>query len=89
MIVDAFNNPTGSLVKKDEELASVFIPESLIEQRNYITWIIGGGLGAPDRVLQTRNPLQYVWSRQQFIENLQKLGMGDSQIEEVERAPAR
>ena len=84
-IVDAFNNPTGSLVKKDEVLASVFIPETLIEQRNYITWILGGGLGGSDRVLQTRNPLQYVWSRQQFIENLQKLGMGDSQIEEVAR----
>jgi membrane fusion protein, copper/silver efflux system len=84
-IVDAFNNPTGSLVKKDEVLASVFIPESLIEQRNYITWIQGGGLGGTDRVLQTRNPLQYVWSRQQFIENLQKLGMGDPQIEEIAR----
>jgi len=84
-IVDAFNNPTGSLVKKDEVLASVFIPESLIEQRNYITWLLGGGLGGTDRVLQTRNPLQYVWSKQQFIENLQKLGMGDSQIEEVAR----
>ena len=84
-IVDAFNNPTGSLVKKDEVLASVFIPEILIEQRNYITWLIGGGLGGSDRVLQTRNPLQYVWSKQQFIENLQKLGMGDSQIEEVAR----
>jgi membrane fusion protein, copper/silver efflux system len=84
-IVNAFNNPTGSLVKKDDLLASVFIPETLIEQRNYITWLVGGGLGAPDRVLQTRNPLQYVWSKQQFIENLQKLGMGDSQIEEIER----
>jgi multidrug efflux pump subunit AcrA (membrane-fusion protein)/YHS domain-containing protein len=84
-IVKTFNNPTGSLVKKDDVLASVFIPELLLEQRNYITWIVGGGLGASDRILQTRNPLQYVWAKQQFIENLQKLGMGDAQIEEVER----
>ena len=83
-IVDAYNNPTGSLVKKDEVLASMFIPGILTEQRGYINWLMG-----QDRLSPTRNPQQtVVLANQQYTENLKKLGMGDLQIEEIARTRA-
>ncbi len=81
-ILEAFNNPTGTLVKKDEVLASVYVPEILTAERNYLVWLL-----AQDRALLSKNPQQASqWDKkQQYVETLQKLGMGDIQIEEITR----
>jgi Cu(I)/Ag(I) efflux system membrane fusion protein len=80
-IVDAFNNPTGSLVKKDEVLATVFIPEILTEEIGFLNWLITQG-----RFSQTQHSTQTVeLARQQYVGNLKKLGMDDLQIEELTR----
>ncbi len=76
-IVDAFNNPTGSLVKKDEVLASAFIPEIVAQEIGLIRQI---------PFSQTQNATQVaVWTKQQYVESLKKMGMDNSQIEEIER----
>ena len=79
-IVETFTNPMGSLVKKDEVLASVFIPGILTEQRAYINWLL-----QQDLLSKTRNPLQTAVGNQRFTENLKNLGMGDLQIQEIAR----
>ena len=80
-IVNALNNPTGSLVKKDEVLASVSIPDILTEEIGFLNWLITQG-----RFSQTQQSTQTVeLARQQYVANLKKLGMDDLQIEELTR----
>jgi len=81
-IVNTFNNPTGSLVKKEEGLVSVYIPELVTEQIGYLNWLIGQGAFSA----QTRYSTQAVeLARQQYFENLRKLGLDQLQIEELTR----
>jgi RND family efflux transporter MFP subunit len=76
-IVDAFNNPTGSLVKKDEVLASVYIPELVAQEIGFLRQV---------PFSQAQNTTQVaVWTKQQYAESLKRLGMDNSQIEEIER----
>jgi membrane fusion protein, copper/silver efflux system len=80
-IVDTFNNPTGTLVKKGEVLASFFSPEVLAAERTYLNWLIGQDRLSPTRKIQQAE----LWAKQQYVENLLKLGMEEPQVEEIAR----
>ncbi len=78
-------NTVGSLVRKDEPLASFYSPEFLPAQQAYLY-----ALGALDRWEATgkETPQQIALTKaniQQAVDSLRNLGMGDLQIEEVQR----
>ncbi len=80
-----FSNTTGSLVKKDEPLASFYSPEFRSAQQAYIF-----GLGAKDRFQEqgADTPGQAQASKytvDQYVDTLRNLGMGDLQIQEIAR----
>jgi membrane fusion protein, copper/silver efflux system len=84
-ILQTFSNSTGTLVQKNEVLASFYAPELVTNQKLYLNWLAG-----LDRLRTTRSDspdrgalATYVQGYP--IENLQKLGMGDLQIEEIVR----
>ena len=80
-IVKALNNPTGSLVKKDEILVSAYVPEIISQEIGFLNWLLTQG-----RFSGTLNTTQTVeLSRKQYVETLKKLGMDELQVKEVER----
>ena len=81
-IVNAPDNPTGSLVKKDEVLATFFGPELATTLRQYINWL--AGLNRQQKSNRW-DPVDQIGltAKLQYIETLQKLGMGTLQIEEI------
>jgi len=81
----AFNNSTGSLVEKDEPLASYYSPEFLSAEHAYLY-----ALGAMDRFAadEAETPGQILLTKaniQQYTDTLQNLGMGELQIQELTR----
>jgi membrane fusion protein, copper/silver efflux system len=84
-IKEIYNNSTGSVVKKDEPLATFYSPEFLGSQQAYLY-----ALGALDRFQATgkETPEQIDLTRkniQQYVDSLRNLGMGELQIKEMER----
>lgn len=85
-ILDAYENSTWSLVKKDQILASFYSPEFLSAQQAFIY-----ALGSFDR-FQTNSkepPQQKTLTErniQQYKDTLHNLGMSDVQIDEVAKA---
>jgi RND family efflux transporter MFP subunit len=79
---------TGSLVRKDEALAAFYSSEFLPVQTTYIYTLSSNDrvgtqdLSLPGREAQLR---QFENSLQQLRDNLRNLGMGDPQIEEINR----
>jgi membrane fusion protein, copper/silver efflux system len=82
-ILETFSNPTGTQVKKSEVLASFYTPELINYQRVYLTWLTGLDRSRPLRKETTDKT--GLTAKLQYIENLQKLGMDDLQIEEIAR----
>jgi membrane fusion protein, copper/silver efflux system len=79
------NNSTGSVVKKDEILATFYSPEFLGSQQAYIY-----SLGALDRFQASgQEPSSQIEgtkrSIQQYVDSLHNLGMSDLQIRELEK----
>jgi len=81
----------GSLVKKDEVLATFYSPTFLDAQQSYI-YALGavdrGQLGKRLELGRKDAPAQIALDQltvQRFIDNLRGLGMGDVQIEEIGR----
>jgi membrane fusion protein, copper/silver efflux system len=88
-IRDTYNNSTGTLVKKDEPLASFYSPEFLSAQQAYFY-----ALNSLDRFQASDNetPGQISQTKaniQQYSDALRNLGMGDKQIEEIARTRKR
>jgi RND family efflux transporter MFP subunit len=84
-IKETYNNSTGSVVKKDETLATFYSPEFLGAQQAYMY-----ALSALDRFQATgkETPEQIQLTRrniQQYADSLRNLGMGELQIKEMER----
>ena len=84
-IRETYNNSTGSVVKKDETLATFYSPEFLGPQQAYIY-----ALSALDRFQATgkETPAQIERTKrnmQQYVDSLRNLGMSDLQIKEMER----
>jgi RND family efflux transporter MFP subunit len=84
-IKETHNNSTGSVVKKDETLATFYSPEFLGAQQAYMY-----ALAALDRFQATgkETPEQIELTRkniQQYVDSLRNLGMGELQIKEMER----
>lgn len=83
------NNPTGTLVKKDEPLVTFYSPEFLSAQQAFIVSL---GAIARQKPEEDRISGQTTLSRisnQQYAEALQNLGMSEKQIEEVARTRQR
>ena len=80
-----FDNATGSLVKKDEILASFYSPDFLGAQQAYIFAV--GSLGRYQSTgKETSGQISLTRANiQQYKDSLRTLGMGDRQIEEVGR----
>ena len=80
-----FDNSTGSLVKKDELLATFYSPDFLGAQQAYIFALSSldrfqaSGKEPPQQITLTRANIQ------QYKDSLRNLGMGDLQIEEIGR----
>jgi Cu(I)/Ag(I) efflux system membrane fusion protein len=80
-----FDNSTGSLVKKDEILASFYSPDFLGAQQAFIFALSSldryqvSGREKPEQITLTRTNIQ------QYKDALSNLGMGDPQIEEIGR----
>jgi len=88
-IRQTYNNPTGTLVKKDERLATFYSPEFLSAQQAYIVSL---GAIARQKAEGERVSAQTTLSRvsnQQYAEALQNLGMSEKQIEEIARTGQR
>jgi membrane fusion protein, copper/silver efflux system len=88
-IRDTYNNSTGTLVKKDEPLASFYSPEFLSAQQAYFY-----ALNSLDRFQASDNetPGQISQTKaniQQYSDALRNLGMGEKQIEELARTRKR
>ena len=80
-----FDNSTGTLVKKDELLATFYSPDFLGAQQAYIFAVSSldrfqaSGKEPPQQITLTRANVQ------QYKDSLRNLGMGDLQIEEIGR----
>ena len=90
-IQKAFPNTVGSLVKKDEALATYYSPQFLDAQQSYL-YALGavdrGQLGQRLELGRKEAPAQAALDQltvQRFTDNLRGLGMPDSQIEEIGR----
>jgi RND family efflux transporter MFP subunit len=90
-IQKAFPNTVGSLVKKDEALATYYSPQFLDAQQSYL-YALGavdrGQLGQRMELGRKEAPAQAALDQltvQRFTDNLRGLGMPDSQIEEIGR----
>lgn len=84
-IRETYNNSTGSVVRKDETLATFYSPEFLAAEQAYIY-----ALTALDRFRATgqETPAQIETTKrsiQQYIDTLHNLGMSDLQIKEIEK----
>jgi membrane fusion protein, copper/silver efflux system len=84
-IRDTYSNTVGSLVKRDERLASFYSPEFLSAQQAYLY-----ALNSLDRFQTTgkETPEQITLTRanvQQAKDSLRNLGMGELQIDEIGR----
>lgn len=84
-IRDTYSNSVGSLVKRDERLASFYSPEFLSAQQAYLY-----ALNSLDRFQTTgkETPEQITLTRaniQQAKDSLRNLGMGELQIDEIGR----
>ena len=84
-IEKTFDNSTGSLVKKDENLATFYSPEFLAAEQAYIYALSSldrfqaSGKERPDQINLTKTNVQ------QYKDSLRNLGMGAHQIEEIGR----
>jgi RND family efflux transporter MFP subunit len=84
-----YRNSTGTLVKKDEPLASFYSPEFLSAQQAYIF-----ALNSLNRfeAAEKETPGQVQLTKanvQQYADTLRNLGMGETQIEEIARTRRR
>lgn len=83
-IRETYNNDTGTLVKKDERLASFYSPQFRAAQLGYLST-----LGAPeDRFPATGRPgiapsQQLSITVQTYVDSLESLGMSEQQIKEL------
>ena len=84
-IREAGGNSHGSVVKKDETLATIYSPEFLAPQQAYLYMLTsldrfkGTGQETPSQIQLTQMNVQ------QNIESLRNLGMSDLQIKEIEK----
>ena len=84
-IRETFDNSTGSLVKKDEVLASFYSPEFIPAEQSYLYALLSvastpeTGKEAFDKIARTKPTLQL------YLANLRNLGMSESQIQELAR----
>ncbi len=82
---ETYNNSTGSLVKKDEILATFYSPEFLGAEQAYIYALSSlgrfqaSGKETPEQISLTKLNVQ------QYKNSLRNLGMGEVQIEEIGR----
>ena len=90
-IQKALPNTVGSLVKRDEVLATYYSPQFLDAQQSYL-YALGavdrGQLGQRLELGRKEAPTQAALDQltvQRFTDNLRGLGMPDSQIEEIGR----
>ncbi len=88
-ITEAFPNRVGTLVKKDEVLASFYSTEIIAAQQTYFVYALGGtsSLSQPAQppgreALLLGSPRLSV---QQYRDSLKNLGMSEAQIEEIAR----
>jgi len=84
-IVDTMPNTVGSLVKKNEVLASFYSPEFLGSEQSYIYALnaLARFQATPD---ETQQQIQLTKANiQQYIDTLKNLGMSELQIEEIGR----
>jgi len=86
-IRETYNNDTGTLVKKDEQLASFYSPLFRAAQLGYLNLI---GAGGEDRFQAGgRQPFtpsqQATASLQTYIDALESLGMSEQQMKELAR----
>ncbi|MCX5852468.1 MAG: efflux RND transporter periplasmic adaptor subunit [Deltaproteobacteria bacterium] len=84
-IRETYGNSTGSLVNKDERLASYYAPELLSAEQAYIY-----ALSSLDRFQASSKEIpaqinQTSINFQQYVDSLSNLGMSDLQIEEIAR----
>jgi multidrug efflux pump subunit AcrA (membrane-fusion protein)/YHS domain-containing protein len=88
-IRDTYNNSTGTLVKKDQPLASFYSPEFLSAQQAYLYALNSldrfqaSDQEPPGQIGQTKSNIQ------QYADSLRNLGMGELQIEEIARTRKR
>ncbi len=84
-IRETFDNSTGSLVKKDEVLASFYSPEFIPAEQSYLYALVSLntsqeiGKEAFDKIARTRPTAQL------HLANLRNLGMSELQIQEITR----
>jgi membrane fusion protein, copper/silver efflux system len=84
-IQETYNNSTGSLVKKEETLATFYSPDFLAAEQAYIFALNSldrfqaGGKETPDQIQLTKLNVQ------QYINSLRNLGMGEYQIKTLAR----
>ncbi len=88
-ITEAFPNRVGSLVKKDEILASFYSTEAIAAQQAYFVYVLGG-IGGPSQPTQVPSKEALLFgppktSVQQYRDALKNLGMSEAQIEEISR----
>ncbi len=89
-IRETYNNDTGTLVKKDERLASFYSPQFRAAQIAYLSLF-----GSPDDRFQAggRQALapsqQASVSLQTYIDALESLGMSEQQMKEIGAAPGK
>jgi membrane fusion protein, copper/silver efflux system len=80
------NNSTGSVVKKDEILATFYSPEFLAAQQAYIYSVSAldrfqaSGQETPSQIEGTKRSIQ------QYVDSLHNLGMSDLQLRELENS---
>ncbi len=80
-----FNNSTGSLVKKDEPLASFYSPEFLTAEKSFI-YILGSVARQEIEGREATGSIDLTAARlQQYTDTLRNLGMNEIQIEEIAR----
>ncbi len=89
-ITETSPNRVGSLVKKDEKLASFYSPEILSAQQAYFVYVLGGlgGQAQPAQAPGSKEALLLGSPRTnviQYKDTLKNLGMSEVQIEEITR----
>ncbi len=84
-IRDTHSNSTGSVVRKDQPLATFYSPEFLAAQQAYLYALSSldrwqaSGRETPEQITLTKANIQSA------VDSLRTLGMGDIQIEEMHR----
>jgi Cu(I)/Ag(I) efflux system membrane fusion protein len=83
-IRETYDNATGTLVQKDERLASFYNPKFLSAQQSYINVLSSLDRFQTPSVRETSSPAQQaLLSIQQYIDALESLGMSQQQIKEL------